>query len=128
MQDTEAQQLLLSILELAEKGKYTEFRFITSWAEFKSYWYGYRSTKLIIKTLREASENLFKTYCREVSTGSADVNNLFAFAQLRDIIAFYEKELATVKRMLDDYDDYLGHGNFWYSFLGGERTLPWNTI
>jgi hypothetical protein len=73
-------------------------------------------------------KKLFKSYCREVSEGTADVNTLFAYIRLRDVIAFYEEELDTLQRMLDDYDNYLGQGNFWYSFLGGERIQPWNTL
>ena len=123
MQDTEAQQLLLNILAHAEEGKFTEFHFITSWLEFRFYFRTHKSTKLIIKTLRSAAKNLFKSYCKDISIGSADFTQLLAYAELQEVIAFYEKDLRIVKRMLDEYDNYLGRGHFWYSFLGGERQL-----
>ena len=124
MQQTEAQQLLFDIIEYA-KNPNTGFTFITTWNEFRFYQQNRRATKLIIRTLKAAAKNLFKTYCRAIAAGSADVNKLLAFKQLEDVIAFYERELDTVERMLNEYDDYLGKGNFWYSVFGGERDL-WN--
>jgi hypothetical protein len=123
MQDNEAQQLLLEILSQAEEGKFTEFHLITSWAEFKFYWRSSLSTRLIIRTLEKAANNLFKAYCKKVATGSADVSELLAYSELQEVIAFYTKDLVTIRRMLDEYDEYLGHGHFWYSFLGGERDI-----
>lgn len=128
MQDTEAQQLLLEILNYAHEGKLIELHLITSWREFRFRQQSARATKVIIRALKESAENLFKTYCKDVSTGPADITKLLAYSELLDIIAFYKKDLDILKRMLDEYDEYLGKGHFWYSFLGGERTLPWNTI
>lgn len=121
MQNIEAQQLLLDILKCAEEGKYTDFHLITSWNEFRFYARSARSTKLITKTLKAAANNLFKEYCKDIVTGSTDVNKLLAYTQLQKVLAFYSKDLAIIQRMLDEYDDYLGHGHFWFSFLGGER-------
>jgi hypothetical protein len=124
MQDTDTQELLLEILNTAEEGKSIEFQLITSWAEFKFYWQVKRSTKAVIRTLKDAAKNLFRSYCREIPTGSADLTQLLAYSQLQDVIAFYEKDVGTLQKMLDEYDEYLGT-HFWYSFLGGERDI-WN--
>ena len=124
MQQTESQQLLLAILEQAKKQN-TKFTFITTWNEFRFYRQNRRATKLIIRTLEASARNLFKTYCKDIAAGSADINKLLAVKQLEEIITYYERELYTVARMLDDYDEYLGQGNFWYSILGGERNT-WN--
>lgn len=121
MRETEAQQLLLDILNYAQEGKLLEFHLITSWAEFRFYTQRNRSTKVLIRTLRSAADNLFKTYCEDISTGSADFTKLLAFAELQKVIDFYNKDLAVVQQMLDEYDEYLGEGHFWYSLLGGER-------
>lgn len=126
MQDTEAQELLLEILNNAEEGKSIQFRFITSWSEFRFCSRQSKATKLVIRVLRSAAKDLFKTYCEEIVTGSADFTKLLAYSEFQDIIAFYERDLDTLKKMLDEYDEYLGQGHFWYSFLGGERELPWN--
>lgn len=122
MQITEAQELLLKILNHAEEVKFTEFQFITSWREFRRYQRDLKSTKIILRALRVGSKYLFKTYCKEVRKGSADTDTLLAYSQMQDVIAFYEKDLAIMQRMLDEYDRYLGKGHFWFSFLGGERT------
>jgi len=123
MQNTEAQQILLSIIEQAEQENYTLFQFITSWAEFKFYYKKLMSTKLVIRILRTSADNLFNSYCKDIANGTQDVSKLLAYSQLGDIKAFYERDLETVKQMLDEYDEYLGQGNFLYSFLGGERQL-----
>lgn len=122
MQTTEEQQLLTEILNYAQEGKFIEFRLIRSWNEFIGYWQDSKATKLVIKALRIGAEDLFKSYCGDIVSGSTDVNKLLAFKQLQDVIAFYERDLATLKRMLDEYDEYLGN-HFWYSFLGGERDI-----
>ena len=124
MQQTEAQELLLHIIEQAARPN-TPFTFITTWNEFRFYQQNRRATKLIIRTLEASARNLFKTYCKDIAAGSADINKLLAVKQLEEIITYYERELYTVERMLDDYDEYLGQGNFWYSILGGERNT-WN--
>lgn len=126
MQDTDAQELLLNILNNAEEGKSIQFRFITSWSEFRFYWQNFRSTKLVIRVLRSAAKDLFKTYCEDIVAGSADFTKLLAYTEFQDVIAFYERDLNTLRKMLDEYDEYLGQGHFWYSFLGGERDFPWN--
>lgn len=123
MEQAEAQEFLLEILNNAAEGKSIEFRFITSWSEFRFYQRSIRATKLIIKTLEEAADSLFKTYCKEVPTGSADFTKLLAYSEIQDVIAFYAKDLDTLERMLTEYDEYLGQGNFWYSFLGGKRYI-----
>ena len=125
MTQTDAQQLLLEIVEQAQQQKFTQFRLITSWADFKFYRNNAIATKLIIRMLKSSAKNLFKNYCKDIKTGIQDVQQLLAYNEILDIIVFYEKELETFKRMLDEYDDWLGQGHFWYSFLGGERDI-WN--
>lgn len=121
MEQTEAQELLLEILTTAEEGKSIQFRLITSWSEFKFYRQNIRSTKLVVSSLKEAADKLFRSYCQAIPTGSADFTQLLAYSQLQEVIAFYEKDIDTLQKMLDEYDEYLGKGNFWFSFLGGER-------
>jgi hypothetical protein len=75
--------------------------------------------------LEISAKSLFKEYCKDVIAGISDVNKLLAHSQILDIIAFYKNELNTLRQMIDDYDEYLGDGHFWYSFLGGQRDI-WN--
>ena len=121
MDDNEAQQILEEILAQAETGQSTEFRFITSWVDFISCFKMYKANKLIVKMLKQSSKRLFKTYCKDVISGISDVTKLLAYNQLDDVIEYYKKELGTLDKMLDEYEEYLWHGNFLYAFLGGER-------
>ncbi len=123
MQSTESQEFLLEILRQAEEGKSIKFRLITSWSEFKFFRKSLLSTKLVVRALNSGAKTLFKDYCKDITTGSADFTQLLAYARLKDIISFYERDIDTLKKMLDEYDDYLGQGHFWFSFLGGERVL-----
>jgi hypothetical protein len=123
---TSDEQLLLSILNQAQEGKAIEFQFIRFWTDYRYYRRTAWSTKIIIRALKSGAKKLFKTYCKDIAKGTADLNMLFAYKQLSNVIAFYERDLNTLKRMIDEYDEYLGQGHFWHSFLGGERTLPWN--
>lgn len=120
MNNTDAEQLLQAILNNAESEP-SEFRFIESWTDFVYCHRQYKANKLIINILKKASNNLSKDYCRSVTSGISDVTQLLAVSQLAAVIDFYKTELATIDKMLDEYEDYLWHGNFIYAFLGGER-------
>lgn len=121
MNDTDAKLLLTDIINKAIEGRAHPFRTIRYWSEYRYYWRWIKSTRLIIKTLKLSADSLFLEYCEDVIAGVSDVMKLFAYQQLLDIITFYETDLATVKAMVDDYDNYLGEGNFLYSVLGGRR-------
>lgn len=121
MDNNVAQQILSEILAQAEKGESTKFRFITSWNDYLACRKLYKSNKLIIRILKSSSVRLFKTYRKDVIAGISDVTKLLAYCQLDDVIAFYNKELDTLDNMLDEYENYLCHGNFIYALLGGER-------
>lgn len=117
------EQIVTEIIERAKKGQFTEFRFIRNLEEF-AYWLGIiKVNKLIIKTLTESANNLFKKYCKDVVECVANSQELFTYTELRDIIKFYETELITVKSMTAEYKDYLCHGNFIRAFLGEERDV-----
>jgi CRISPR/Cas system CSM-associated protein Csm2 small subunit len=125
MDNTEAQQLLFEIVNQAQNQKFTEFRLITSWVDFRLCRKNHLATRLIINMLKDSARNLFNAYCKDIKSGTQDLQQLLAYTEIREITAFYEKELETLKKMLDEYDDWLGQGHFWYSFLGGERDI-WN--
>ena len=125
MQEFDAQQVLLAIIQQAEEGKSLVFQQIKSWREFKYYYRLRKSTKVVIKVLKASADKVFKGYCKDVTSGISDVTQLLAYNELLDIQDFYEKDLKTLEDMLKEYDDYLGQGNFLYSIFGGERDL-WN--
>lgn len=120
---TDTQQFLLELIEYAETAKPTEFQLIKTWEESRFYIKKYRGNKLIIKALQQSANELFKTYCRELQTTDADLTKLLAYRHLIDIQIFYVKEGFILKRMLDEYDEYLDQGNFWAAFFGSEREV-----
>ena len=120
MNNNSAEQLLQEILEHAE-GQPSEFRFIESLSDYRSCLRTYKATKLVIKILKISSKRLFKSYCGTIASGTSDFTQLVAFAQLKEIVDFYENELKTIYDMLDEYEEYLWQGNFIYALLGGER-------
>ena len=124
MNKSESDQLVHDIISKAVEGQAMPFRPIKHWTEFRYYVGVRRSTKLIIGTLRNSADKLFKEYCNNVVDGTSDVTKLLAYSQILDVKAFYENELITIKKMLDDYDEYLGDwGNFFNAIFGGEREL-----
>ena len=121
MNKQDTQIIVQEIIARAQEGKFTEFRLITSWDDYNFCKGCKKATKLIIKVLNKSANDLIKLYCKTVITGITDVEQLLAYSELQDIIAFYEKELVTINNMLKEYSNYLSDGNFWYSLFGGER-------
>ena len=122
MADTESTQLTKEIINKALEGRAQQFIQIQDWNEFTYYRRLSLSTKIIIRTLRQSANGLFKDYCRDVIDGISDVTKLLAYSQILDVVVFYENELTTIKKMLDDYDDYLGNfGNFVRALCGERR-------
>ena len=123
MQTSDAQQLLLSIIEQAQEENAIKFKFITSWAEYKFYWRKLTATKIVIRLLKTACKNLFNSHCKDIINGAHDASKIIAYARMCEIKAFYETDLDTLYCMIRDYENYLGEGNFLNAFLGGERDI-----
>ena len=125
MTEQETTLLIYEILNKALEGDALPFNLITCWNEYLYYLKWSRSTKIVIKTLKTSANKLFKEYCKDVIAGISDITKLLAYKQLLDVTAFYENDLATVHKMLDEYDDYLDDwGNFWrHVFLRESRDL-----
>lgn len=125
MTEQETTLLIYEILNKALEGDTLPFNLITCWNEFLYYLRWSRSTKIVIKTLKTSANKLFKEYCKDVIAGISDITKLLAHTQLLEVIAFYENDLRTVQKMLDEYDDYLGDwGNFWrHVFLKESRDI-----
>lgn len=125
MTEQETSLLIYELINKALEGDALPFKLITCWNEFLYYLRWRRSTKIVIKTLKTSANKLFKDYCKDVIAGISEITKLLAYKQLLEITAFYENELATVQKMLDEYDNYLDDwGNIWrHVFLGESRDL-----
>lgn len=123
MEQPTNEELLKEIFARAEERQFTKFHFIRNLEEF-AYWLDMtKANKLIIKTLTESANNLFKKYCKDVVKCIANPQELFAYTELRDIVRFYETELITIDSMTVEYKDYLCHGNLINALLGEERDV-----
>ena len=123
MTDQVARELIDELIKQAEEEKSIESKLITSWAEYRFYQKQERSLKAVIKILKACADATFLTYCNEIIAGESNLSRLLAYLQLQDVIAFYEQDLQTVRKMNAEYDEHLGNwGNFAKEFiLGYER-------
>lgn len=121
MDDNFAHQLTLEILNQAQERRFTQFRLLRNWQEYQMARQSVVTTELVIKVLRQSADKLFKQYCKAVITGISDINQLMAYSQLHEVMSFYKVELATFTDMVNEYAEYLRHGNFLYAYTGGDR-------
>ena len=124
MQATEVQEIINELINQAESGEHTDRHLITTWTEYRFYLGQQRALKVVIKLLRNCADLVFADYCKEIPLGTSDLNKLLAYSQLRDVTAYYEQELALVKEMNDEYDNYLGNwANFFKAIIGYQREI-----
>ena len=124
MTPEESQQIILNILDRAEKGESTEAHPIKSWNEYRYYCQEAKVTKAIIKMLQESIDNVTKSYCKDIISGTADLEMLFAFTQVNRVLDFYKVERNILNCMLTEYENYLRHENFLrIIFFGEERDI-----
>ena len=123
MTDQESTLIIQEIVNKAKEGRALTFRPISYLSEFTYYYRLVISTKLVIKALKQAADNLFKEYCKDIIAGTSDFTKLLAYEQLLDIVAFYNNDLSTIQLMIIDYRDYLfsSFGSFIAAILGERR-------
>jgi hypothetical protein len=121
MDQQESQQIVQAILDQAREGKFTQFRLIENWYDFQECRTQVESLSVIIKLLNRSNSNLLKSYCKTVIAGVSDFEQILAYSEIQEVIDYYKVELDTYTRMVDEFYNYLSHGNLLYSFLGGNR-------
>lgn len=122
MQDTDVQELIMQIIEQAEEQNHTPPHLIDTWPEYCFYRDQRRSLKVVLKVLRDSAESLFKSYCKKVAHGTANVNQILAYRQFQDIIAYYDDELQIIHGMILEYTNYLASGNLFAALFGESRS------
>ncbi len=121
MDQQESQQIVQAILDQAREGKFTQFRLIENWYDFQECRTQVESLSVIIKLLTRSNSKLLKSYCKTVIAGVSDFEQILAYSEIQEVIDYYKVELDTYTRMVDEFYNYLSHGNLLYSFLGGNR-------
>lgn len=114
-------ETLSKLIDYARVGKHIEFHFITSWSDYRFYKKERSALQLAVKCLKKGCKKLLKDYCKAVKQGSADVLKLIVFANLNNVLDFYEKELEVLNHMVFEYEAYLMEGNLVYAYLGAPR-------
>jgi hypothetical protein len=123
MLSIEDHQSLINILEYTHTAKPFEFRLITNWLDYCYYRRRHKAYKLLVRGLERSADQLFKKYCKAVTSGVSNVTSLLAYKRLVTAAIFYKKELDTLTDMIDEYETYLFSGNLCWTFiLGCPRT------
>lgn len=119
--NVQPQNILIEIIERAKKESPVSFKLIRTWREYVALRGIRRVTRSVVKSLESGRTNLIKTYCKEVTTQSADVTKLLVYNTLSQTLAFYSKNLETLTDMIDEYEMYLLAGNFMDFFFLTQR-------
>jgi hypothetical protein len=119
----ETQEILLSLIDHARTGEHTKFEQLRFFGEYAGARITGRATKRVVDILEESSVSLFNRYCKAVSNQQAEVNLLLAHKQLQQAVDFYKEELHIIKRILEDYENYLWDGNFLKAFIFGKERI-----
>ena len=127
-------QAFKQLVETALANDSQPFQFIGSLAERSAAKTCVRATKKVVKLFKGLEENSAKSYVELIKNGKQSTEVLLANIQFKQCVKFYEKELATLKDMLKEYNAYVFGGNVIKTLLGiyrseqdmvDYRTLPW---
>lgn len=122
------------LVETALANENQPFQFIGSLAEWSAAKTCVRATKKVVKLFKSLEENSAMSYVELIKNGKQSTEVLLANIQFKQCVKFYEKELATLKDMLKEYNAYVFGGNVIKTLLGiyrseqdmvDYRTLPW---
>ena len=117
------EDLTSELIYNAKIGKHRPFQYIQNYKEYYRARKICRVERLLVGSLRQSSSKLFKRYCKDITTGEADVYVLLAYRTLTDTLRFYEEELKIISDMVVEYECYLANGNLMDFILGNPRPL-----
>lgn len=107
---------MAELIAKAEQAKHRQFRFITCWEDYKYYKKLRWSHILLVKSLKESANKIFKKHCKTVKAGNSEALTVIAYCTVNRVLNFYEEELDIITEMVDEYECYLVRGN-WLDFL-----------
>lgn len=123
---TDLQEFFLQLIEHALNDEHTKFEKLLYLDAYLGACATYKATKKVIMALGESADELFRKYCKAVSSQQADVNMLIAYKQLQQAIIFYKEEQQIIKDILEDYESWLWDGHFFKAVFCGEMRDIWN--
>ena len=116
------EQVILDMIEYALAGNHSDFKLITFWFEYWNTRKKRKELRKLIKCLKTSMRRLFKTHCKKIAKGTANINDLVAYTMLDNLLLFELKELEIIEDMLDEYETYLSKSSFIVALLGFERS------
>ena len=123
MLDTEAQEIIIQLLQQAEEVPPSEFHSIATWSEYFYHVGQKRALKAVTRILKISADSTLKSYCAGVTEGHANFAELLAHVQLTDVYAYYKHELKITTDIINDFEDYTIKGGFIKMLLGIPREV-----
>ena len=115
------EKFFTDLVERAVKGKQSDFEFIRSWQErtaVKTYQIGVAA---IIRIFNNLCDSTYKTYLKQIQTGSQDLQTILALKQFKQCLAFYKMEYKITADMIKEYSEYIWNGHIIDTLLGNYR-------
>ena len=111
-----SEDFMSELIYNAESGNHRKFCFLRSWYEYLRAKKVRQTHRLLVSSIRQSADRLFKRYCKAIEAGETDVIKLLAYCTTVKVLSFYEEELSTISDMVIEYECYLANGN-WLDFL-----------
>lgn len=122
------QNILSELAKHTDSGEHTKFQLLQNWKEYSFARKARAALKVLLKTLYRSVDNLFRNYCTDIVSGTADIHKLLAHNYTMTIISFYTEELMIITNMIHEYEAYLMEGHLLDAFFGEQRPaeLMWD--
>lgn len=108
------------LLNTVERGQHRQFQYLRSWQEYSRARKIYRAEKLLVASIGQSADKLFKKYCKDIAAGETAIIKLIAYSTTIKMLKFYEEELKIITNMLVEYEYYLA-ATYWVDFLFGTQ-------
>ena len=101
------EDFMSDLIDKATTEKHRQFLFLRTWQEYREAKKIQRAHKLLVSSLKQSLDKLFKKYCKSVDTGETEIIKLLAYNTIKRVLAFYEEELRILTEMIYEYEAYL---------------------
>lgn len=105
------EDVLLKLLERAQKNEHGKWEFIRSLEELNAVFTFRRAIRKIVTGFKRSTLQLLKTYKKEVRTHSPNLDVLLAAEEMANAFEFYKKEIEIAEDMIDEYKAYTCSGH-----------------
>lgn len=99
--------IMKDLLAAADSGKHLPFRLLRNWQEYSKMKKTRLTYKLLVASISESAEKLFREHCAKIKNDKTEVLDLIAYCTIIKVLRFYEKELQIISDMILEYEAYL---------------------